>query len=796
MTREAGAITHVMEPVLPGCYAVATVGGGARGRGLYARRLPDGPAGRPAAAGSATRPDGAWKRWPIAQATGECVTVDVPAGPFGVYAMTADPAGPADAEWVANRPRLDWCWPREAVSGEPLRVIGRCLADVSKYRQRDPLRPVSYGGLLRGAATLLARRIGGRRFVRIPVEQSSAYEVHARWPRGLPPGDYELFAHNGRGGVHGWSDPLHLSSIRAAPWPRRVFRVRPEPTAASADDAIATALDALRRNGGGVLSFGAGTFSITRPIVLPPRCVLRGAGADRTCISGPTHGGPLPPWVLVTGDGDFVVEDVRLFAVYAPMAIVAPTFLPGSFREAYDAPFGWGETRARNVTVRRCRIEQAPNANLPRRADADLEWRKWLREWTATSDGQGYNGFVAIRLRGDGVLIEDSEIWGGGSAVILTGCSYVRAARNTLKAGCSGHGMYVMGHLSWPADWATNPDAKPGAVIGNYSHRVIVEDNRFEAYSERARDLCYFNYGAEYGFVARNTYGPMQVNNDCEGLAFHLWPAKWCRPRVTPLGPTRYRVVDPEGEVRREQLAGGVLSVVDGPGIGQVRTVVSRSGDEVEIDRPFRYAPGPNSVIAFSAPPPFRGMTLVDNAIVHTGANILLWGDSHDVVVDGNLSRDNGHITVWSVRSFEDQKVWGGAAFTQIIHNRSEEAWLAPADGPQAANCFGGCISNPACRNPKAPLSPGYDYLGLIIRDNACLNHSGIVYRTRYVLSDGSVWKLQDSGIVVERNFSCDGRFGVAVEADAPACVRRNRSRRVARPVVRFPPVAPSGSAW
>ena len=105
-------------------------------------------------------------------------------------------------------------------------------------------------------------------------------------------------------------------------------------------------------------------------------------------------------------------------------------------------------------------------------------------------------------------------------------------------------------------------------------------------------------------------------------------------------------------------------------------------------------------------------------------------------------------------------------------------------------------FSNPACRNPKVPLEPGYDYLGLIIRGNACRNHSGIVYRTRYALSDRSIWKLHDAGVVIERNFSCDARFGVAVEADAPACLRANRTRRVRHPVVRFPPISADGSSW
>jgi len=324
-----------------------------------------------------------------------------------------------------------------------------------------------------------------------------------------------------------------------------------------------------------------------------------------------------------------------------------------------------------------------------------------------------------------------------------------------------------------------------------YSHRVIVEENRIEAHSERARDFCYFNYGAEYCIAARNTIGPMQINNDCEGLAFHLWPAKWVKPKVEQISPLRYKIIDPEGEVRREELVGGVLQVVDGAGIGQIRTVIAREGDEVVIDEPFRYPPDSQSTIAFAVPPPFRGMTLVDNTIVHTGANILLWGDAHDVVIDGNICMDNGHISVWSVRSFEAQKVWGGASFMQVIHNKSEIAWIKPKQKEDAANYFGAGIGNPCCRDEKFTGSVGFDFLGLIIRDNACINQSGIVYRTRYD-SVNNLWKLHDAGIVVERNYSEDGQIGVAVDVDAPAVVRKNRYKNVCWPVIRFNTAKPS----
>jgi len=410
----------------------------------------------------------------ILQSKGECITVDVPSVSFGIYELAIDPSDYEEEKWIANKPRLDWMYPEIAIAGEQLRIIGRCLADVSRYVQKNPAMPVSYGGLRKGQTVLVGRRGGDDKFFKIPVEKSSAYEIYAKLPLNLQAGEYEIFAHNGKGGVSGWSEPFKITVEKKQPWPAKVFEVDKYiiKTEGNIDEAISRALKDLKNNGGGILAFGNGTYSITRTIELPERCVVRGEGADRTCIVCPTQGGPLPPWVIITGNGNFVIEDIRLFSVYSVIAIAVPVFRPRDFEEAMKVPFSWSEVRAKNVVVRRCRIEQAPSYMLLRRQDADPEWRKWLLEWIATSDGQSHNGFVAIRIRGDGGTIEDNEIWGGGSGIILTGCSYIRVARNNIKIGCSGHGIYVMGHVSWPEDWNTNPDAKPHPVIGNYSHRV------------------------------------------------------------------------------------------------------------------------------------------------------------------------------------------------------------------------------------------------------------------------------------------------------------------------------------
>ena len=577
----------------------------------------------------------------------------------------------------------------------------------------------------------------------------------------------------------GWSEPLAITVEAAAHWPMKRFRVDDYlGEARDVDAGIAAALKAAQANGGGIVELSADVYPITQAVVMPPRTVLRGAGPDRTVISLPAGGGPKGPWVAITGEGDFAVEDLRIQTVYAPKVIAAPTFLPQTREQAYDQPFTWSQTRARNVAVRRCRIIQAPNLSLQRRGDVDPEYGKWLREWSVT-ESQGFNGFNALHFKGDDLVVEDCTIYGGGSCVMLVGCTNVRLSRNTLKVGNAGHGVYAMGKLFWPADWTTNPDAGGAKIIGNYCRGILLEDNTVTSYSEHGRDLVYFIYGCEDCHVARNRIGDLQANYDAEGLAFHLWSAKWEDCQVEMTAPTAGRILDPKGVVKRECLDGAVTEIVDGRGVGQNRTILRRVGETFEIDRPWIVEPDASSVIIFTAPPPFRHMTLVDNDTFNTGANILLWGNSHDVVLDGNSSRDVGHITVWSIRLEDDQKVWGGAAFTQVLHNTLELAWLTPHTEKDLARTVGG-IYNPCFRAPTA-RQVGYDILGLVIRDNYTARDGGITYSKHYMSPPDAT--IDDAGVVIERNFARDSRVGVVVEQGSHAVVRGNRSKNVQWPV-------------
>ena len=802
-----------MEPVLPGRYAVLTVGGIRRGTRLYAFTLADAvsrfPEDGPIAVEGGPRP------LPIVQRTGECVTVDVPPGPFAALAIGISPRfDPANA-WTANRPRIDWAFPTHGEPGGRVVLIGRNLVAADQYRHSPPDEPVSYGDLRTGQTRVVARRVGRRTFHEVAVTQSSGYEARVELPASLRPGRYEFFAHNGRGGAGGWSNPLTLTVGKPQPEPTRVIRVddyvrpgesvritnywaavganEPPSRGGTADRAIARALAALRRGGGGILQFSAGIYDLGRTIVLPPGTVLRGMGATRTWLRGPGSRGPVGPYVLITGERDFAVEDLRVTATYAPLVVCAPTFLPPTFEEAIACPFSWSRPRARNVAIRRCHIEQKFAAHLDRRKD-DPAFVERIDKLALAQDSR----FRALCLRGDDLIVEDNTIYGGGTCIQLNGAQSVRISRNTLRIGPGGGGVTALASLQWPR---SHPKRSRGAIVrGNYCRNILVEENDIRGYSERARSGVYFLYGGEHFHAARNRIGDLAEIWDCEALGCHLWSARWTEPTIRMLGPTTAIIVDPRGEVAHECLDDAMIEVIDGRGTGQIRRILRRRGDRVELDRPWIVAPDRTSRVVFTAPPPFLKVSFVDNQIASAGTLVLFWGCGHDVVIDGNRCAHGPGIQVCSIRLAAAQKVWGGVAFCTLTHNTLAHGWADPAGDDILFNACESCVTglqqvgviNNPCIRVADCTAAGYDHLGWIVRENLTTDNSGIVFKTRFQplrkQESGELlkrfWTLRHAGVVIENNHARDSAIGVLIEKGARVKVRGNTARNVASPVV------------
>jgi hypothetical protein len=779
-------VSQVMEPVLPGRFAVMTVGGSDESTQLYAFPLADGASAHPGdgAVGMAVS-------LPRVQRQAECFTVDVPAGPLSVLALQTTPHFDPQTAWLANRPRLDWVFPAQPQVGAPLQIIGRCLVRADRYVTTDPRQPVSHGGLLTPAdagfrTRAVLRPAGGDAYMPLTVTKASAYEAHLTLPAEIAPGAWELYLHNGLGGAAGWSEPICLEVAAAAPWPTQVFAIESyRAQGGKDDDAFTRALADLTANGGGILALAARTYYLGKTLVLPPRTILRGAGPDRTRLALPHGGGPADgsgraPFVAVTGDRDFVVEDLNIHGVYAPLLICAPSFNPSTKAEAATGALAIGLTdrRASNVVVRRCRLEQHPFKQSMRRKDFDQsDWMKGFgqRGWAAMGDH-----WACVSFKGDGLEVSDCEILGGGHAVDLNRSSQVRLLRNILKGGFFSMAVHGFTRLTWPASGGAK-------IAGNEMRQVIIADNDLSARSEFVRNLLSFNFGGDQLYLARNHFHDYPPNCDSEALMTHLWNARWTEPTVRMTSPTTAEIIDPTGEVANEILDGAWLDIVEGHGMGQIRQIIRRTGQEIEFDRPWRVAPNERSKVVFTAPALFRHLTVVDNRLSTEAINIILWGSNYDAVVDGNQVADGPGITVWSIRLAAKQKVWGVASFTLVCNNLMERGYSSPTRPEDCLDSAMGFFIR--CSKSHDCTALGYDLLGLIVRDNHATNNTGMAIRTTFSekLPDGRVrrWPVQYAGLVLEHNLVTDSVVGFAIEEGTAVAERANTCERVTFPMSR-----------
>ena len=770
----APAITHVMEPVIPGTLAVVTVGGAEDDTRVFAFRLANGPSQAPGAGNA--KPVGKVIELSVAQREGEALTLDIPRGVYALLAIQTDPLFQPESAWIANRPRIDWSDYSLAECGRPFRLIGRNIVPAQCYLPANPENPESFGGFLSGKTQCVARRRGGTRntFRAIPVTRSSCYEAHLEIPSDLKPGDYEIYVHNGLGGALGWSEPFQVTVQKRQVWPKTRFRVDDYlADTRNIDDAIATALQAIERNGGGILEFGAKIYPITRTIVVPRRTVLRGAGMDRTQIRLPTGDGPKPPYVAVMGDGDFVVEDLRIQAVHCLVLICAPCIEATTWEEGYDAPEKFGDRRAANVTVRRCHLETHLLGGRMRRKDqAQLD-----RVIKYILGGlQSLAGYYSILIRGTDVTIKDNVIH-GSNCIGLKHIEHGVMSRNRLAVGAAGTGIFCESRLEWPANHLQNGGAP---IKGRYSREILIEENEIFGASEFTRNLIMIYSGSENIHFARNHLHDIPPTTDGESFLTHLWPARWIKPRIRMTGPTTGLIIDPEGEVTNECLDGAFIDVIEGRGLGQLRRVIKRTGDRFEIEKPWRFDPDETSRISFSAPPPFRNMTVVDNTLKESPINIIIWGYSYDAVVDGNRVSDGPGITLWSVRVEAAQKVWGGIAFASIINNTIERDGGISAGAEENSWPIGITFIG---ANYKS-VTDGYDLLGMIVRNNRLSNNAGIKLKITFPSGvEGVPWRARNAGLVIEGNHGKDSPIGLAVEKGAHVIVRNNTCRNVSHPV-------------
>jgi hypothetical protein len=495
---------------------------------------------------------------------------------------------------VLNAPNPWWC----AYEADPmaqlearLRVFGRNLA-------RRPDRATSFVYLIQPGKT--ARWLH--------VVDSGKYDVLAYLshdPDDLPPGEYQVWFHAGRGGKYGWGEPIPVSIPRSrSERPRRVEFEGGD---------LQEAINRLSREGGGVLDLPEGVFQLDGTLVVPANVCVSGTIGLGTILEA--RSAPAARWLSLPGTA----------SDRGPSKDRAAVWLAGDGASlSYVEVWGSAQTNI-GIAVRSpsypawihgCRIEDV----IVREVEGKLAENCAVRLDHAADASVSRNklwGRVPVFLSGvRDSWIDDNDLvsvtrWGGnGEGFILGRNETVRRCviQNNVFASPAGAvaGSATGRRMIWLSTGR-------GSVDLNW-----IGDNRSDSFIP-SRPVGPGRFGGVAG--TDQNVGETILFEACERIAYY-GPAAGAERRSVILPAKLPPTPDDRlGNVERKQLAHDAagnetpfwppdlegtdeapvgeyfVTVLRGRGMGQTRRVTSRRGETYLLDRPWRVPPQSGSLV-------------------------------------------------------------------------------------------------------------------------------------------------------------------------------------------------------
>ena len=127
---------------------------------------------------------------------------------------------------------------------------------------------------------------------------------------------------------------------------------------------------------------------------------------------------------------------------------------------------------------------------------------------------------------------------------------------------------------------------------------------------------------------------------------------------------------------------------------------------------------------------------------------------------------------VFSVRIKADQRVYGGAAYTSILNSRVRQSWGSGGIGN---------FINLADDSQET----GFDFLGLVIRNNYLTDNSPIYFMNKHKKA-GGIYEADYGGIVIENNLIEECDQALQIQKGSRLTLRNNRFRKVGAKIVEF----------
>jgi hypothetical protein len=542
-------------------------------------------------------------------------------------------------------------WPeKDATVGAPIRVNGATAwwAWPCRFRPGQDSTMRIFGKNLRldGATPTVYLTGPDEKPVALTVKDGNPYHLEVEAPDRLAPGEYCLQAHNGTGGIYGWSEPVTVTVTEAVPATVAEFAVAdflPEGFRAgreNADPYIQQAIDRASQNGGGIVRLPAGVFQLRGPVVVPegPAVTVRGAGmgdwerAAHTWKDGNATVLVLPAMGFRQG----IYTDSRVIdlkadgARLADLSIVMYAAVP---RPHTDAPFKVVHLTGRNQTVERCRIYTCQPG----------EQCIWCE-----SPG-------ASNLR-----ILDCELYpAGGGAVHIVGSNFVPAtdlgeSTDFVQVrGCTVYGMFRGGR-----------GAGADAFIAHGGNQLIIEENLVTSLDRahawlNSRTVLMYSHLQHDSYLANNRSLDVGVHPSAPGVDRNVSEQYLFHMRNAPKGGTltvaaadRARdTVSQTLPVGDDLLGGWLVLITRGKGVGQWRRIVAATETGVfRLAKPWRIVPEPGALVVVQ--PFFHHHTVYGNTIDtaasdpnlfapdHKSTGVYFYHTSVDNIVAGNTIRN------------------------------------------------------------------------------------------------------------------------------------------------------------
>ena len=245
-----------------------------------------------------------WRSLDQVQTTEQVIQSILPSGDSAVFACRVRNGSSAGAIHRINAPDPWFAIGDQGETATPggwVGVFGTCIDLEKRPSSEGPLLP----GKLAKAEPLrddsiqplprLALVSNGITVMNVTARSSEGTRFGQFFdlPENLNPGTYDLYVHNGHGGPLGWSkldnyyNETPISTMTVAPrteWPQT--EVNLAQLKGTDDERFAAAISKIPQ--GGVIVVPSGHYSLTTPLILPNKCLIRGDGMKKTCLEWTT----------------------------------------------------------------------------------------------------------------------------------------------------------------------------------------------------------------------------------------------------------------------------------------------------------------------------------------------------------------------------------------------------------------------------------------------------------------------------------------------------------------------------